>query len=323
MRNRLILFALAIPLMACNTDEKAIETVMNELEYGSVIRTLSFNNSEFVVDDLSSVFSVNIEQQDEEDGALLEAVDLYVRFKDNTVTGNDFSTSEIKFRTLLPDDFTPGGHDNWPRMTLELGYSELLAATNVAHANVSCKDQFLVRLEVKLTNGLVLTVGNASSIIIAFDTFFSSPYCYTINVVEPIDDNLFTGLYFYSSVEDGPLGPTFGPPQTVQISRGHSNTVRTVPLKHILSHPSNELPRNYEFSIVCDEAVFQKNQLSSVIGECGFSGGPILLGPGDENAPINPTDDSGFELWFVEGYEGWDGGCGFGTAPSKIRFTKQ
>lgn len=322
MKKRILLLLTLCTVVACNTDEKAIETVMEELEYGAVIRTIEFNNSEFVVDDLSSVFSVVIEEQDEEDGALLETVEIYVRFQDNTPGGDNFSTQETRLGSLIPEDFTLGPN-GFPRMTLELGYQELLTTTGVAHSVVECKDQFLVRLEVRLTNGLVLTVGNASSIILAFDTFFSSPYCYTINVVEPIDPDSFTGTYFYSSVEDGPLGPTFGPPQVVQISRGHSNTVRTIPMKHILSHPSNELPRDYEFSIVCDEAVFQKNQLSSVIGECGFSGGPILLGPGPENAPINPDDDSGFELWFVEGYLGFDGGCGFGTAPSRIRFTKQ
>ena len=42
-----------------------------------------------------------------------------------------------------------------------------------------------------------------------------------------------------------------------------------------------------------------------------------------ENAPINPIDDSVFEIWFVEGYEGYDGDRGFETAPSKIKFTKQ
>ena len=29
-----------------------------------------------------------------------------------------------------------------------------------------------------------------------------------------------------------------------------------------------------------------------------------------------------FELWFVEGYLGFDGNCGFGTAPSRIRLSK-
>ncbi len=326
---RKITLLLVIPwlVVSCNTDDKAIDQVNQGIEYGAVIRTLSFNNSEFVVDDLSSVFSVNIEEQDKENGDLLESVDVFVRFKDNNLTGGDLSTEEVKVRTLMPGDFQRGGADNLPRMTLELGYSELLDATGIPHSQVACKDQFLVRLSVNLTNGLVLSTQNASSMILAFRTFFSSPYCYTINVVEPIDDDLFTGFYRYESIVDGPLGPTFvtthGRPQIAEITRGHSNTVRIVPLKHILAHPSNEQPRDYEFSIVCDELVFQKNQLSSVIGGCDTVTNAILLGPGDENAPVNPTDDSVFEIWLVEGYNGWDGGCGFGTAPSRVRFTKQ
>jgi len=320
---KITLFALVVLFIGCNTDDKAIDQVTQGIEYGAIIRTLSFNNSDFTIDDLNSLFSVNIEEQDKENGNLLQEIDIFASFKDNTLTGANLSTSEVKVRTLTLDDFTPGGADGLPRMTLEFSYSQLLTATGISQAQVACKDQFLLRLVVKLTNGLELTVGNASSNILAFNTFFSSPYCYIINIVEPIDQELFTGFYTYSSVEDGPFGPTFGPPSVVQITKGHSNTTRVVPLKHTLSHPTNELPREYEFSIVCDESVFGKNQLSSVIGSCRPLGDAVLLGPGDENATINPNDDSVFEVWFVEGYEGWDGGCGFGTAPSKIRFTKQ
>ena len=323
-RSILILFS-ALFWISCSDDDKAIDVVTEEIEYGAVVRTLQFNNAEFNVNDPDSMFSVDVEVQDEQDGDLLEAVDLFVSFKDNTPAGGDFSTGEAALGTLAPDEFTTGAN-GFPSTTLNYSQAALAEAVGVSLANVACSDQFLVRARIRLTDGRSFTTGTASSIILAYETFFSSPYCYTINVVEPIDEELFTGNYIMTSVVDGPLGPTFNEiDQLVEVTKApHSNTVRQVRLKHVLSHPTNEQPRIYEFSIVCDQVVFRKNQLSSVIGQCTFSSSsPILLGPDTENAPANILDDSVFEVWYVEGYLGFDGRCGFGTVPSRIRFTKQ
>jgi len=320
---RIFILVLCLVTIACSEDDKAIDIVTQELEYGAVIRTLKINNAEFDINNSNSIFSVDVEAQDKENGDLLEAVDILVSFQDNTLAGGNFSTNEILVESLPASEFTRTGQ-GLPRITLEYSFDQLTTAVGLSQSVIDCKDQFLVRLVVRLTDGRSFTTGNASSIILAFNTFFSSPYCYTINVVEPIEEDSFVGTYMYSSVLDGPNGPTFGSPSMVEITNGHSNNVRFVPLKHNMSHPSNELPRNYEFSIVCDEVVFEKNQLSSVIGYCIVnSGAPILLGPGTQNAPVNTDDDSVFEVWFVEGYDGWDGGCDFGTQVSKIRFTKQ
>ena len=323
---RSILFICSVLLWySCSDDDKAIDIVTEEIEYGAVVRTLQFNNAEFNVGDPDSVFSVDIEVQDELDGDLLEAVDLMVSFVDNTPAGGDFSTTEASLGSLLPEDFGLGAN-GFPKINLNYSQAAMAAAVGVSLENISCSDQFLLRTVIRLTDGRSFTTGTASSIILAYETFFSSPYCYTINVVEPIDEELFTGDYVMTSIVDGPLGPTFNESGTlVSVEKApHSNTVRQVRLKHILSHPSNEQPRIYEFSIVCDQVVFRKNQLSSVIGQCTFStSSPILLGPGEENAPANILDDSVFEVWFVEGYLGFDGRCGFGTVPSRIRFTKQ
>jgi len=317
-------------LMGCNTDEKPALTLLEEIEYGAVIRTLSFNNGEFELNDLNSLFSVNIEEQDKENGGLFEALDVFVRFVDNTSEGGNLSTGETLVETLAPDTFEDGpAPEKWLRKTLEYSFSQLLEATGIQHASVNCKDQFIIRLAVKLTDGRTFTEGNSNALISAFDTFFSSPYEYTINVVEPIDEALFTGTYSYESIVDGPLGPTFLSPNPVVIFRGHSNNVRRVLLWHVLSHKQLEADRFFNFSIVCDEIVMGKHQLTSVEGNCGLGNGVsgtgdlILIGPGEVNAIINPNDDSVFEIEFVEGFNGWDGDCGFGTARSRIRFTKQ
>jgi len=125
----------------------------------------------------------------------------------------------------------------------------------------------------------------------------------------------------YESIVDGPFGPTWGPPILVEILKGNTDNLRSVSFDIV----PDKIPRDYFFSIVGDVSVFEKFQarFSANNLDCGPSGQPIVLGPDRENASINPIDDSVFELWFVEGYEGFDGDGGFGTVPSRIRFTKQ
>jgi hypothetical protein len=146
--------------------------------------------------------------------------------------------------------------------------------------------------------------------------------------VTPIPGERFVGTYTYESIIDGPIGPTFGTPKNVVIRVGESPNTRVFEANYIVSR-LNEPARTFRFVVNCDEILFRKNQLSSFFSWCrpeggfSFGGPPILLGPDTENAPVNPDDDTSFELWFVEGYSGWDGDCDFGTVPVKMLFTKQ
>lgn len=202
---------------------------------------------------------------------------------------------------------------------------------NGGNMKMTRTDQFSVHLNLKLTDGRVFNASNASSIILAFNTFFSSPFCYTINIIEPIPEDLFTGMYLMESILDGPNGQTFvdvnGQPfsngSLVEVVKGHSTNTREFMAWHNLHHVSIEAPRRWEFTVVDHQIVMGKNQLSSPEGYCIFNAAPTLLGPDTVNGPANPTDDTVFELWFVEGYLGFDGECGYVTAPSRYRFSKQ
>ena len=304
-------------------DDNIIEVLLETVDRGAVLRTLEFTNSEFDINNLESRFSVNIEEQDEEDGDLLRNMDVLISFKDNSIeNGIDLSTDEVFYRTVERESFSTNSN-TLPQTQLEFSFNELLTITGVNAQEVSCGDQFTARLVLNLTDDRSFSTADANSNIISFQGFFSSPYCYTINVVNPISPELFVGSYFYESVFDGPFGPSFDEPQQVEIQLGHSPNVRVFEMKHIISHPFNEPPYPYEFSILCDRIIMEKNQLVSLIGTCGLNDSPALMGPGEESAPVNIDDDSVFELWFDEGFDGWDGGCGFGTAPSRIRFSRQ
>jgi len=321
MKKIVLLFAISLVLSSCTgDDQKPAIVVLEEVERGAFLRTLETINSEFDINNLDSEFDIRIQEQDLEDGELMEAVDVYLKFLDNSESGTDYTTNERLIQTFLPTEFGEGAF-GLPIKDLRYSFQELLDFAQVDHANVACKDQFEIRLDLRLSTGISFSEGNSSGCILGIDTFFSSPFTYTVNIVEPIAADLFTGNYVYESVLDGAFGPTWGPSFNVEIKKGRSDNLRTVTFDNF---PLRS-PRVYYFSIVCDESVIEKYQLryNTYSFSCGENGQPIIIGPDTVNATINPLDDSVFELWFVEGYKGFDGDFGFGTVPSRIKFTKQ
>jgi len=324
----LTLVCAVVFLLSCSSDDKLIDVIDGQLNSGAFIRTLGFNNSDLVFGEPNSTFSVDLEIQDEEGGNLLENIEVFASFNDNNSDNGTSSSQEFLIETIPSDSFT-SGENGLPRYTLELSLADLLAGVNISNELARCKDQFILRLTLNLTDGRSFSVEDgSSSVIIAFDTLYSSPFSYTLTIVEPIASQQFTGMYRYTSVVDGPFGPTFGSSKIVEISQGNSINSREFDTDYIVSR-QNEPSRTYNFLVACDEVIFGKNQMSSFFSWCrpgggfSFGGPPILLGPDAVNSIIDPNDDSSFELSFVEGYLGWDGDCEVGTVPVRILFTKQ
>lgn len=309
-------------LISCSSDDKPIDFVFDNVTYGSFLRTIGFSPADLMHGDTQSVFRVEIEQQDSEDGSLLAAVNVYADFIDNNPDNGIANTQETFLTRYEASDFIQGPV-GLPRIKLEYSYLDLLNITGLGMSQTACKDQFLIRLEIELTDGRTFTTGSGSSCIIAYESYFSSPYRYLINIVEPVPEDLFTGTYKYTSVLDGPTGPTFGPSQFVEITAGPKNNVREMRFFSTIQDPSHGAARPFYFSLVCDQAVFWENQLRKLSANCSEIGNDVLLGPGAVNSTITPLEDSVFELWLTEGYLGFDGGSGFGEQPSRIRLDKQ
>lgn len=330
MKNKYLVLFLLGGLFSCTDGDKAIEMVVEEVERGAVVRTSAINNVDFNINDLQSTFHIDVEEMDIEEGGLLEDVEVFVQLKDNTPSNGDSSVAPTLLETIPASEWITGSN-NLPTTSLVYTFEELLTTTGLTAVDVSVKDQFLVSLNLNLTDGRVFNAFNASSIIIAFDTFFSSPFCYTINIVEPIPEDLFTGMYLMESILDGPNGQTFVdelrqpfPDGTIiEVVKGHSSNTREFRAYHNLHHVGLEQPRRWEFTVVDNLIVMGKNQLSSPEGYCSFNAAPTLLGPDTVPGVSDPMDDTVFELWFVEGYLGFDGECGYQTAPSRYRFSKQ
>ncbi|WP_299211183.1 hypothetical protein [uncultured Dokdonia sp.] len=301
--------------ISCNDEEKAIEIVLEEVDRGAVLRTLRFNNGEFEVNSPESTFSLDIEEQDIEEGGLLSTVDVFVSFIDNTPSGNLVSTQRVLLETLTPDNFTSNGF-GLPNITLEYSFAALLDATGLTIDQTNCKDQFRLDLDLNLSDGLTFNLNNSSGTVVNANGFFKSPFTYLINIVEPIPLDQFTGIYEYTSVQDGFFGPTYGEEGLVTIRNGHSNNVR------IIDIGASSSTLEIEFSVVCDATIVTRYQ------RIGFGctldqSNRILIGPDAIAVTADPNDDTVFELHILEAFEGFDAMCNFANTPSKIRFSKQ
>lgn len=310
-----IFIILSIALcFSCSDEEKAIETVLVEVDRGAVLRTLNFNNGEFIVNDPASIFSVDIEEQDIEDGGLLSTVDVFVSFIDNS-PGNSVSTQPVLLETLTPENFSSTDF-GLPRITLEYTYEALLDATGLTLDQTNCKDQFRIDLNLNLTDGLIFNVRNSSGTVVNANGFFKSPFTYLINIVEPIAADQFTGVYQFESIEDGFFGPTFGEEGLVTINNGHSNNVRVFEV----NVPGTTL--DIEFSVMCDATTITRYQRTAFGCTMDLSD-RILLGPDAISVTADPNDDTVFELHILEGFEDFDAFCNLSNIPSKVRFSKQ
>ena len=229
-------------LISCANDApKTIELAEEAREIVTYIRTVAITNSEFKVGEIGSASSIGLEVQDEKEG-------------------DQFDKSPFGL----------------PRFDLDISFDQALVARGVSLDEVQCKDQFLLHLNIKLSNGRSFSVGDASSKILDANDFWSSPFCYTINVVAPINTELFTGVYKIKSVLYGQLRLTFGATQLVTIFEGGFPNAHAMKLRYRLS-VAQKTKRTFLFTEVSDEIGMTKNLLSSKIGFCNIDPA-ILLG---------------------------------------------
>jgi hypothetical protein len=169
-----ILFSLFIvtAITSCAKEEGTIYDVL-DYETGAILRTLSVDNALYNSSDNSTAFVVTVEEQDEQDGGLLESVDVYVSLRD--LTGGTTVAVDKYVKTYDASVFTtsPVG---LPMATISATYGESFAALGVGPDGVEPGDIFQMELRLNLTDGR--TFGKSSAAGIITGGFFSSPFVY-------------------------------------------------------------------------------------------------------------------------------------------------
>ncbi|MGB5822034.1 MAG: hypothetical protein WBG90_21305 [Saonia sp.] len=198
--NKIIVLGVTLGILhSCETDDKIVDGILDGFGVGAIIRTIDETNNLVFNDDTDSFdpgsnYVLVVEEQDEEDGALLQSVEVFVAFDDNSTELNDISTEEVLLQTLSAADFSTGPR-GIPEATLTYTSDELVTATGIDESLVIGDDRFEFRLVLTLTNGEVFSNDDVGGPV-SGGSFFAAPFEYFPDVLCSITEDL-SGTHTY------------------------------------------------------------------------------------------------------------------------------
>lgn len=173
----LAILALAFVFTSCDTDsDNTIDSVLEEVGTGAILRTLSVNNATLNSSEPDTEFSVTVEEQDEQDGDLLESVDVLVSIQDMSPDNGTTVAEDFLVKSYTADQFEDGPF-GLPRATLNATFGESANAMNLTSDDYAPGDVFVYELRLNLTDGRSFGADSAAGIITG--GFFASPFTYS------------------------------------------------------------------------------------------------------------------------------------------------
>ncbi len=175
------LFALLIVLGCSKDDSSIISQVDSNVERGAILRTISVDPLNFDLRDPERSWNLQVEMEDNRNGNLLDFVNVFVTFFDNTPENgsNDVDKSFVK---QIPANAFFTGENNLPRADLELTLPEVASAAGLTPEQYQGGDVFRVELELNLTDGRIFTKDDVNGGV-AGGSFFRSPFQYRLTIV--------------------------------------------------------------------------------------------------------------------------------------------
>ena len=186
-KNKLFLLSSALSMVlfqACTDADNPIDQVYEGTQRGAVLRTIAVVSNELPIGQSTAGFAVDLEIQDVENGDLVETVNVYLRFTDNTIEdgGTDFSKPEVAAGTIPRADFTPGPR-GLPQTSYSIGLQAMQTLLGVVDDQVDGGDVFRIRFELVLTDGRTYSLADNTATLT--QSFFASPFAYNATVVCP------------------------------------------------------------------------------------------------------------------------------------------
>jgi hypothetical protein len=170
----LLAFALVFSLNSCKDSNNAIDEVLN-YGTGAALRTIAVNNAVLNSSDASSEFSVEVEEQDAQNGGLFKALHVYVSIQDLTPDNGTTVADDVFVKTIDASAFSPGPH-GLPRGIVTTTFGETSSAMGLTSSDYYAGDVFIIELRVELTDGRIFGAAQAGASITG--GFFDSPYQY-------------------------------------------------------------------------------------------------------------------------------------------------
>ncbi|MBZ9728467.1 hypothetical protein LB467_02105 [Salegentibacter sp. JZCK2] len=170
-------------MQSCDDGDALIDDITENTTRGAILRTIEIRADELLVGEnaLQGEFDITLEVQDSEMGALVESVEVYTRFVDNTNTdGTDLDTEDNLFTTIPRSEFFTGEF-GLPRLDFSIPATELASSTGVPISAIDGGDEFRIRFELVLEDGRRFSFDQNTGTLTG--SFFRSPFQYTAPIV--------------------------------------------------------------------------------------------------------------------------------------------
>lgn len=297
---------------SCEDGDQVFDDIRSNETRGAVLRTVNLSSNELPIGDATANFTVELEIQDQENGTLVDNVEIYIGFNDNTDNvGPGTDVEEQLFATVNKSAFTIGEF-GLPRFEFSTLLSDMLSFVGRNDSDITGGDNFPIRFELVLNDGRRYTNTDNSGTLTG--SFFSSPFLYTPLVICPVPETYLTGQYSITqTLGSAPFGIGDGFTQSpVEVVANGTN--RTI----AFAYDPGGFGSGYTFSfdLVCGEIQGFSGTIDS--GSLGCDGSSIGQ-TGVGVVPYDLADDSSFTINFEDFNP--DGGCG-GTYAATIILDK-
>ena len=138
---------------SCEDGDKVFDQIVENETRGAILRTVNVISNDLPIGDASGNFSVELEIQDQENGTLVDNVEVYIGFNDNTENvGPGTNVAESLFETISTSGFSLGEF-GLPRFTYMVGLPDMLSFVGRNDTDITGGDQFTIRFELVLSDG--------------------------------------------------------------------------------------------------------------------------------------------------------------------------
>jgi hypothetical protein len=170
MKKIITLFSLLLVTVSCQEPDTTINDVLDNYVTGAVLRGWNPTGDYNFFAPSTSIFTVEIEEHDDQNGALMQDVQVFVSLNSGT---------EVLIRTLTSTDFAVGP-TGLPRHQLTVTLGESIAALGFSSSQYTGGDVINIRLQLNLTDGRSYTAKDAASSLTG--SYFKSPYIYNMTI---------------------------------------------------------------------------------------------------------------------------------------------
>lgn len=308
---------------SCDEGDAVVDDVVANTERGAILRTINLISNELPIGKSDASFSVELEVQSEENGDLVDNIEVYLGFRDNTVEtgGTDFDEAEVLVTTIPKSSFSTGSR-GLPTLAYSITLPEMLSTLGVDEAVLDGGDQFSIRFELVLSDGRRYSFDQNSGTLTG--SYFSSPFLYTPTVICEVPADKFVGTYLLTTDPSTPSPAGGGATWTeggveVTLSVGETSSQRVFEAVYLADFGIGNGPRSFTMDLICGEVVILADQASGLQCSAGITFGPPIDGQANGTYDITAEDDSVITFWFAEDVEG---DCG-STANVLGRLEKQ